>query len=182
MIDVVAGSGRHIVSTTLTTFGGFLPLIVAGGAFWPPFAMVIAGGVLLSTMVSFRFVPAGVRARRAQALPCRSRRLLERLAAGTGSARLIRTGEPVYMLYACNHHLYMGTMIQIRIVPEDIHRTLKSRAALEGLSLSDYLLREIRVLATHPSPAELRARLSSRPGTRTGESMAEAVRAERDTR
>ncbi len=57
MVDVVAGSGRHIVSTTLTTFGGFLPLILGGGAFWPPFAMAIAGGVLLSMVVSFGFVP-----------------------------------------------------------------------------------------------------------------------------
>jgi len=61
MVDVVAGSGRHIVSTTLTTFGGFLPLILGGGAFWPPFAMAIAGGVLLSTVVSFGFVPAAFR-------------------------------------------------------------------------------------------------------------------------
>lgn len=61
MIDVVAGSGRHILSTTLTTFGGFLPLILGGGAFWPPFAMAIAGGVLLSTVVSFGFVPAAFR-------------------------------------------------------------------------------------------------------------------------
>jgi len=55
--DVVMAQGRHIVSTTLTTFGGFLPLILAGGGFWPPFAMSIAGGVLLSTVVSFFFVP-----------------------------------------------------------------------------------------------------------------------------
>lgn len=55
--DVVMASGRHIVSTTITTFGGFLPLILAGGDFWPPFAMAIAGGVLLSTVVSFYFVP-----------------------------------------------------------------------------------------------------------------------------
>ena len=55
--NVVLGAGRHIVSTTVTTFGGFLPLIIAGGAFWPPFAMAIAGGVLLSTVVSFYFVP-----------------------------------------------------------------------------------------------------------------------------
>ncbi|MEL7047779.1 MAG: efflux RND transporter permease subunit [Pseudomonadota bacterium] len=55
--DVVAAQSRHIISTTLTTFGGFLPLIVAGGGFWPPFAMAIAGGVLLSTIVSFFFVP-----------------------------------------------------------------------------------------------------------------------------
>jgi multidrug efflux pump subunit AcrB len=55
--DVVMGASRHIVSTTVTTFGGFLPLILAGGGFWPPFAMSIAGGVLLSTVVSFYFVP-----------------------------------------------------------------------------------------------------------------------------
>ncbi len=54
---VVLAQSRHIISTTLTTFGGFLPLILAGGGFWPPFAMSIAGGVLLSTIVSFYFVP-----------------------------------------------------------------------------------------------------------------------------
>ncbi|WP_421723975.1 efflux RND transporter permease subunit [Bauldia sp.] len=57
MVDVVMGSSRHIISTTLTTFGGFLPLILAGGGFWPPFAMSVAGGVLLSTVVSFYFTP-----------------------------------------------------------------------------------------------------------------------------
>ncbi|MTI43968.1 multidrug efflux pump subunit AcrB [Roseibium hamelinense] len=57
MVEVVMGSGRHIISTTLTTFGGFLPLILAGGGFWPPFAMSIAGGVLLSTVISFYFAP-----------------------------------------------------------------------------------------------------------------------------
>jgi multidrug efflux pump subunit AcrB len=57
MADVVMGSSRHIVSTTVTTFGGFLPLILAGGGFWPPFAMAVAGGVLLSTVVSFYFTP-----------------------------------------------------------------------------------------------------------------------------
>jgi multidrug efflux pump subunit AcrB len=50
-------SSRHIISTTVTTFGGFLPLILEGGQFWPPFAMSIAGGVLLSTVVSFFLVP-----------------------------------------------------------------------------------------------------------------------------
>ena len=54
---VVMNSSRHIVSTTVTTFGGFLPLILEGSQFWPPFAMAIAGGVLLSTIVSFFLVP-----------------------------------------------------------------------------------------------------------------------------
>ena len=55
--EVVLAQSRHIVSTTTTTFGGFLPLILAGGGFWPAIAMAIAGGVLLSTVVSFYFVP-----------------------------------------------------------------------------------------------------------------------------
>ncbi|MEL7047101.1 MAG: efflux RND transporter permease subunit, partial [Pseudomonadota bacterium] len=54
---VVMDSSRHIVSTTITTFGGFLPLILEGSQFWPPFAMAIAGGVLLSTVVSFFYIP-----------------------------------------------------------------------------------------------------------------------------
>jgi len=57
MRDVVMRSTRHILSTTITTFGGFLPLLIGGGGFWPPFAMAIAGGVLLSAVVSFYFVP-----------------------------------------------------------------------------------------------------------------------------
>ncbi|MEM8555662.1 MAG: efflux RND transporter permease subunit [Pseudomonadota bacterium] len=57
MTDVVMDSSRHIISTTVTTFGGFLPLILGGGGFWPPFAMSVAGGVLLSTVVSFYFTP-----------------------------------------------------------------------------------------------------------------------------
>ncbi len=55
---VVNDTSRHIVSTTITTVGGFLPLILAEGGFWPPFAVAIAGGTLLSTIVSFYFVPA----------------------------------------------------------------------------------------------------------------------------
>ncbi len=55
--EVVSASSRHIISTTTTTFGGFLPLIIQGGGFWPPFAMAVAGGVLLSTIVSFYFTP-----------------------------------------------------------------------------------------------------------------------------
>jgi multidrug efflux pump subunit AcrB len=57
MADVVSRSSRHILSTTITTFGGFLPLILGGGGFWPPFAVAIAGGVLLSAVVSFYFTP-----------------------------------------------------------------------------------------------------------------------------
>ncbi len=61
MAQVVMNSSRHIVSTTITTVGGFLPLILAGGGFWPPFAMAVAGGVALSTVVSFYFTPPAFR-------------------------------------------------------------------------------------------------------------------------
>ncbi len=52
---------RHIASTTITTVGGFMPLVLGGGNFWPPFAVVIAGGTLLTSLLSFYFVPAAFR-------------------------------------------------------------------------------------------------------------------------
>lgn len=55
--DGVMETSRHITSTTVTTFAGFLPLILTEGGFWPPFATAIAGGVVLSTIISFFFVP-----------------------------------------------------------------------------------------------------------------------------
>jgi antitoxin FitA len=74
----------------------------------------------------------------------------------------------------------MSAMIQIRNVPDALHRRLKSRAALAGMSLSDYLLREIRQVAERPTVDELRARLEQRPGMTLSVDPAEAVRAERD--
>lgn len=58
IIKGVQSCTRHIASTTITTVGGFLPLILAGGGFWPPFAIAIAGGTVLTTLLSFLFVPA----------------------------------------------------------------------------------------------------------------------------
>jgi plasmid stability protein len=71
-------------------------------------------------------------------------------------------------------------MIQIRNVPEDLHRRIKARAALAGTSLSDYLLSEIRQMTERPTIDELRARLRSRMETAPSVSPADAVRAERD--
>ncbi len=53
-------------------------------------------------------------------------------------------------------------LIQIRNVPEDVHRTLKVRAAAEGTSLSDYILHEVTRLARTPTPQELDARIRER--------------------
>ncbi|MGS0691464.1 efflux RND transporter permease subunit [Shewanella sp. 30m-9] len=57
IVELVSSCGRHIGSTTITTIGGFLPLIIAGGGFWPPFAIAIAGGTLLTTLLSLVWVP-----------------------------------------------------------------------------------------------------------------------------
>jgi plasmid stability protein len=74
----------------------------------------------------------------------------------------------------------MPTMIQIRNVPDTLHRRLKSRAALAGMSLSDYLLGEIREVAQRPTLEELRARLEQRSRVTPSLPPSEAVRAERD--
>jgi len=73
-------------------------------------------------------------------------------------------------------------MIQIRHVPDETHRRLKARAALEGLSLSDFLLREVQAIVDRPSLPELQARIAARVPVKTRVSAARAVRAERDSR
>ncbi len=73
-------------------------------------------------------------------------------------------------------------MIQIRNVPDELHRRLKARAALEGTSLSEYLRAQIEAVAQRPTEAELRRRLASRSRVSPGESASAAVRAERDAR
>ena len=62
----------------------------------------------------------------------------------------------------------MSKMIQIRNVPEDLHRTLKSRAALSGMSLSDYLLADLRKKVARPTMDELRERLRGRTPVEVG--------------
>jgi plasmid stability protein len=76
----------------------------------------------------------------------------------------------------------MSKMIQLRNVPDELHRRLKARAAMEGLSLSDYLLREIKRVAERPTLTELRQRLSQRSAVVTRTPPARAVREERDQR
>jgi antitoxin FitA len=71
-------------------------------------------------------------------------------------------------------------MIQIRNVPDALHRRLKARAALEGKSLSDYLLAEIREIAERPTVEEMRARLARRTPVTPSLEPALVVRAERD--
>ncbi len=84
------------------------------------------------------------------------------------------------MCATCVYVLHMPAMIQIRNVPDALHRRLKLRAALAGMSLSDYLLSEIRQVAERPTLDELRVRLERRPGMTPSVSPVQAIRAERD--
>lgn len=74
----------------------------------------------------------------------------------------------------------MSSMIQIRNVPPDLHRKMKARAALEGKSLSEYLLAELRRLAELPTPEEWRARLEMREPVSLTEAPADIIRSARD--
>lgn len=76
----------------------------------------------------------------------------------------------------------MSTMIQIRNVPDPLHRQVKARAALAGLSMSDYLLRELERMLARPTREELLARLAALPPVELDPPAAEVIRAERDRR
>jgi plasmid stability protein len=73
-------------------------------------------------------------------------------------------------------------MVQIRNVPDDVHRRLKIRAAQEGVTLSELLAREARRLAEQPSLAELRERMLARPRRKLRTPPARVVREARERR
>jgi len=83
------------------------------------------------------------------------------------------------MRCTCFNVQNMQKMIQIRNVPERLHRRLKARAAENGLSLSDYLLREVEQIAEQPTIAELIDRLEALPPFESPVSSAELIRARR---
>ena len=76
----------------------------------------------------------------------------------------------------------MTKMIQVRHVPERLHRRLKTRAAAAGMSLSDYLRLELERAAAQLTHDELKERLAALEAVAMDESAADAVRAERDAR
>jgi antitoxin FitA len=75
----------------------------------------------------------------------------------------------------------MPKMIQLRHVPDGVHRKLKSRAARKGMSLSDYLVSEVTKIAEQPTLEEVLARIRRLPPVELPGSAAAAVRAERDS-
>lgn len=76
----------------------------------------------------------------------------------------------------------MPKMIQLRNVPDDLHKVLKSRAASEGKSLSDYLIAEIQRHAEYPTVEELRRRLRARTPVYLTVPPAQMIREERGSR
>ena len=76
----------------------------------------------------------------------------------------------------------MSTMIQIRNVPEELHRRAKARAAMEGLTLSELALRELKRALERPRREEVLARIGRLPPVKLEPSPAEVVREERDAR
>lgn len=76
----------------------------------------------------------------------------------------------------------MSRMIQLRNVPDDVHRTLKRRAFEEGTTLSELLVREVTAIARRPTLVDLFQRIRARPRVQPSEPPADAVRAEREAR
>ncbi|HSR50511.1 MAG TPA: hypothetical protein VLV83_06755 [Acidobacteriota bacterium] len=76
----------------------------------------------------------------------------------------------------------MSSMIQIRNVPDELHRQVKSRAALAGMSMSEFIMRELRKSLERPTRAEILERLRNLPEIELSPSAAEMVREERDRR
>ena len=80
------------------------------------------------------------------------------------------------------HTLDMKMMIQIRNVPEPLHRRLKARAAIEGVSMSHYVLRAIERALARPSRQELLEAIRSQPEARLDPPPADVLREERGSR
>jgi plasmid stability protein len=74
------------------------------------------------------------------------------------------------------------TMVQIRNVPVEFHRRLKARAAIEGMTMSDFVRRELAKVLERPPRQEVLERLRARPVRRLRTRPAEALRSEREAR
>jgi plasmid stability protein len=91
-----------------------------------------------------------------------------------------QSGSNLDMSSACEHADHMSKMIQIRNVPDALHRKLKVRAAESGQTLSDYLLAEIERLASRPTREEMLAKVHSRSGVTLKTPASSLIREERE--
>jgi antitoxin FitA len=85
------------------------------------------------------------------------------------------------MRLACTHAIHMSKMVQIRNVPDALHRKLKVRAANAGQTLSDYLLAELERAAARPTRDEMLTRIHSRNRVTLKTPGATVIREERDS-
>ncbi len=86
------------------------------------------------------------------------------------------------MCSTCVMVLAMSKMIQVRDVPDDVHRTIKMRAAAAGMSLSDYVKRDLEIAAAHPTLDEIDARVLERgPSGLRSETIVSTLRELRDS-
>jgi hypothetical protein len=76
----------------------------------------------------------------------------------------------------------MTKMIQLRHVPDSLHRQIKARATAAGMSLSDYLIREVRKIAERPTLDEIKTRLRATGPNQLKTSPTAIIREERDLR
>lgn len=76
----------------------------------------------------------------------------------------------------------MTDTVQIRNVPSEFHRRLKARAAVEGMSMSEYILREVGKSLDRPTRKEVLDRIRSQPDRLLSPKPADVVRSERDSR
>jgi plasmid stability protein len=100
-----------------------------------------------------------------------------RLRAGSSTRRRLT----VDMRLTCTHAYHMSKMVQIRNVPDALHRKLKVRAAGAGQTLSDYLLAELERLAARPTRDEMLTRLHGRKRVTLKTPAAVVVREERES-
>jgi antitoxin FitA len=101
----------------------------------------------------------------------------------SGSAPPIATPTDmtIDMPIECEHATGMSRMVQLKNVPDDLHRLLKARAAMEGMTLSDYLIAEVRRSAERPTPMEMRERLARRGAVTLSVAPADIIREVRDS-
>jgi hypothetical protein len=122
--------------------------------------------------ISSRETPPGRAHARLPQLPGRAKGSL---------GRLQLTPMSLDMQPACEHARHMSKMVQIRNVPEALHRKLKSRAAGSGQTLSDYLLAELERLAARPTRDEMLARIHRRRRVTLKTPAAVVIREERES-
>ena len=82
---------------------------------------------------------------------------------------------------SCFHAVIMSTMIQIRNVPEALHRQLKARSALEGISMSQFVLREISRALERPTRQEILKAIRAQPVAKLDPTPADLIREDRGT-